>query len=177
MSGYTSDSIWMTEDEARDYYNRRLFLDMVNVLERMTHTKVGEVAGPYTTAPDRELELADEVSRLTLQITRLQAQQEDRSALLASLFKPPAPWHTFGHYANHEPIPDITFWGDDGTGLPIWERETITLNVDALAAVIAERRRIQRRTYLEYKGKAPLEQDIEAARAVISYLEGGMNDG
>jgi len=89
--------------------HERLFLDMVDVLERMTHMKAGEVARPYTTAIDHEQELSFEISQLTYEISRLKTQ----------LASPPAPWKTFGQIPVHQ---DVEYWGEDGTGLPIWER-------------------------------------------------------
>jgi hypothetical protein len=41
--------------------------------------------------------------------------------LIVQLATPPLGWYTFGSHA-HVRGDELEFWGDDGTGLPIWER-------------------------------------------------------
>lgn len=49
--------------------------------------------------------------------------------LQQTLASPPEDWYTFGTHVDH-PDQELEFWGDDGTGTPIWERPiptTITM--------------------------------------------------
>jgi hypothetical protein len=94
---------------AKHAYHERLYCDMVALLERGIQRKAGEMARPYTTAINHEQELSTEISQLTYEIARLKTQ----------LASPPAPWKTFGQIPVHQ---DVEYWGEDGTGLPIWER-------------------------------------------------------
>jgi len=171
---YTSDSIWMTEDEAREYWLRRLYLDMVAVLEKITVTSVGELLSPPI-AQELWTELSGDYNKASRARGTWRREFENLQLQLA---KPPAPWKTFGHFANTaDPNVAVTFWGDDGTGLPIWERETIAFNVEAVAQAIADYRRRMSTDRIVFKGSPPIGRDVEAAKAVIAYLEGGMNDG
>lgn len=37
--------------------------------------------------------------------------------------EPPAGWYTFGHHANHDPVPPLEFSAEvDDDLLPLWER-------------------------------------------------------
>lgn len=41
--------------------------------------------------------------------------------LLVQLAMPPEGWYTYGAHQGSEGV-GLEFWGDDGTGMPLWER-------------------------------------------------------
>lgn len=44
-------------------------------------------------------------------------------ALMSDLsVNPPAGWETFDSHHTDQPVPALEFYGDDGAGLPLWER-------------------------------------------------------
>lgn len=57
---------------------------------------------------------------------RLVIMREALIPYLATLANPPAGWYTFGTHIDRETGKgldvDLEFWGDDGGGIPLWER-------------------------------------------------------
>lgn len=48
--------------------------------------------------------------------------------LLQELASPPDDWHTFGSHIDCYNSP-LEWWGDDGGGIPIWERHKYAADV------------------------------------------------
>lgn len=48
------------------------------------------------------------------------------TSVLGSIMNPPPPWKPFGFHAPLSPVPDLEFWGEDGSGDPLWERPMAT---------------------------------------------------
>ena len=139
-----SEEDWYEPEQLQaDYawaFRRRLYEDMIQVLDRGLHMPIYiESEGDPGTLTHEWVNKAirDELVEANDKIRAYEEQFKRQRDLLKtagkhivaarpymdSLLKPPPPWKEFGYHAQFAPnVPDVVFWGEDGTGLPIWER-------------------------------------------------------
>ena len=134
---YWEDPAQLQEDYKRAFL-LLLYGDMTEVMARVIDTPVydivrTELTEEWVNRAIRE-ELVEANDKIRAYEQQLKRQHDllktagghiaDSKPYMTSLLHPPPPWKEFGYHANHNPVPDVVFWGEDGTGLPIWERLT-----------------------------------------------------
>lgn len=92
---------------------------------------------------------------------RMRIYKDALDQVLKQLASPPKGWFVFGHHMD-QPKVDLEFWGDDGGGLPIWERPK--LEESELAKRLAEIRRTPNSIYV---GSPPKDGDYRIAQAML----------
>ena len=129
-----SEDEWYEPEQLQaDYewaFRRRLYEDMITVLDRGLHMPIyiesegdpGTLTHEWVNQAIHEelVEANEKIRRLTELLKSAGGHIAASKPYINSLLNPPAPWQTFG--SNVDTHKDVVFWGEDGTGLPIWER-------------------------------------------------------